>query len=243
MKDSIRFSTQFNTKAFDIQRAIQKNWNILKQDPILNSILPPKPEVVFRKAKDLRGLIAPSRVRKPLNQTKTPTDRWTSLFDQKGNYKCGIRNCGACPFMAHRKKEVTGTDGRNHKIGQFINCGTPYVIYGLICPCGLLYVGRTTRPLRTRFSEHKCSIINSNIHHRSIKNKKNHNYSVPRHFREHHNGNPTGLKVFGIETIKKDDDAGRRFKKLCRQESFWIFSLGSMVPDGLNEDLEIHGII
>ncbi|XP_073465187.1 low affinity immunoglobulin gamma Fc region receptor II-like [Aquarana catesbeiana] len=84
MKNSIRFSTQYNTKALDIQRVIQKNWNILKQDPILNPVLPSKPEVVFQKAKDLRSLIAPSRVRKPLNQTKTPTGRWTSLFDQKG---------------------------------------------------------------------------------------------------------------------------------------------------------------
>lgn len=38
--NSIRFSTQYSTKASDIQRVIQKNWNILKQDPILNSVLP-----------------------------------------------------------------------------------------------------------------------------------------------------------------------------------------------------------
>lgn len=76
-----------------------------------------------------------------------------------------------------------------------------------------------------------------------MKDKKSHNYLVPRHFRERHNENPIGLKVFGIEAIKKDDDIGRRFQKLCRQESFWIFTLGSMVPDGMNEDLEIHGVI
>lgn len=242
ISNPIRFSTQYNTKAFDIQRAIEKNWNILKQDPILNPVLPPKPVVVFRKSKDLRSLIAPSRVRKPQNQTKTPTGNWASIFDQKGNYKCGTKNCGACAFMAHRKKEIMGSDGQYHKIKQFINCGTSYVVYGLICPCGLLYVGRTIRPLRTRFSEHKCSIINSNTYHQS-KNKKCHSYSVPRHFRECHNSNPTGIKVFGIEAIKKDADNGRRFRRLCKQESFWIFTLGSLVPDGMNEDLHIHWAI
>lgn len=45
VSNSIRFSTQYNTKAFDIQRVIQKNWNILKLDPILNLVLPSKPDV------------------------------------------------------------------------------------------------------------------------------------------------------------------------------------------------------
>lgn len=76
-----------------------------------------------------------------------------------------------------------------------------------------------------------------------MKNKKGHNYSVPRHFKECHDGNPTGLKVFGTEAIKKDNDMGRRFQRLCRQASFWIFTLGSMAPVGMNKDLEVHGAI
>lgn len=145
--------------------------------------------------------------------------------------------------MSQRKKEVIGSDGHTHKISQFINCGTSYLVYGLVCPRGLLYVGRTIRPLRTRFSEHKCNIINSNSYDQSMKNKKGHNYSVPRHFKECHDGNPTGLKVFGTEAIKKDNDMGRRFQRLCRQASFWIFTLGSMAPVGMNKDLEVHGAI
>lgn len=198
---------------------------------------------MFRKSKDLRSLIAPSRVQKPPNQIRTTISPWTTLFDQKRNFKCGVRNCGACAFMSQRKKEVIGSDGHTHKISQFINCGTSYLVYGLVCPRGLLYVGRTIRPLRTRFSEHKCNIINSNSYDQSMKNKKGHNYSVPRHFKECHDGNPTGLKVFGTEAIKKDNDTGRRFQRLCRQASFWIFTLGSMAPVGMNEDLEVHGAI
>lgn len=139
--------------------------------------------------------------------------------------------------MSHGKKEVLGSDGHIHRISQFINCGTSYLVYGVVCLCGLLYVGRTIRPLRTRFNEHKCNINNSNSYDQSIKNKKCHNYSVPRHFKECHDGNPTGLKVFGIEAIKKDDDTGRRFRRICRQESFWIFTLGFMAPAGMNKDV------
>lgn len=162
---------------------------------------------------------------------RVPTAKWT------------LWNCGACAFTSHRKKEVMGSNGHGHRIGQFINCGTSYLVYGIICPCGLLYVGRTTGPLRVGFSEHKCSIININVYDHHMKNRKRYNYSVPRHFKECHNGNPTGLQVFGIEAIKKDDDTGRRFQRLCKRESFWIFTLGSLAPVGMNEDLEVYGVV
>lgn len=30
----------------------------------------------------------------------------------------------------------------------------------LQCPCGLSYIGKTTRPLKTRITEHRCAIRN-----------------------------------------------------------------------------------
>lgn len=145
--------------------------------------------------------------------------------------------------MSHHKKEVMGSDGHDHRIGQFINCGTSYLVYGIICPCGLLDVGRTTLSLRVRLVRlHKCSIINGNVYDHHMKNKR-HNYSVPRHFKDCHNGNPTGLQVFGIEAIKKDDDVGRRFQTLCKREIVWILTLGPLSPAEMNEDLEVHGVV
>ena len=83
------------------------------------------------------------------------------------------------------------------------------MVYGIICPCGLLYVGCTIRPLRVRFGEHKCSIINNkqdvmvkDAEKNKIKSKNKYNYSVPRHFKDHHhNRSPAGMKVFGIKAI------------------------------------------
>lgn len=240
LQHTARFSTTYSTRAFEIQHVLQKNWKILRQDPVLKDILPERPEVVFRKPMDLRGLIAPSRVRKEKKNDKLSlANPWLTIFEQTGNYKCGVKNCGSCIFMLHRKREFVGLDGRIFKIKQFINCGTNYVVYALICPCGLLYVGRTIRPLRVRFGEHKNNILCIGDPNRTQRN----NYSVPRHFREHHNADPSGLKLFGIEAIKKNHDEGVRFQTLCRRETFWIFSLGSLAPGGLNEDLEVHGVV
>ncbi|CAH2274651.1 Hypothetical predicted protein, partial [Pelobates cultripes] len=33
-----------------------------------------------------------------------------------------------------------------------------FVVYALKCPCGLLYVGETIRPVKERIGEHKRSI-------------------------------------------------------------------------------------
>ncbi|XP_018427485.1 PREDICTED: inactive hydroxysteroid dehydrogenase-like protein 1 [Nanorana parkeri] len=87
-------------------------------------------------------------------------------------------------------------------IKQFINCASEYVVYGILCPCGKLYVGRTSRTLRVRFGEHKRNILN-----------KVNNHSILRHFLEVHVSNPEGLKVFGIELISSTNNDGHQEPK------------------------------
>lgn len=132
---------------YNIKRIFTQYWEILKQDLHLTNVIPDRPNMVFRKPRDLKSCIAPSRVR-PLRKTKT-ISIWTSLFNQKGYYYCGVANCEACQFIWHRKNKLTGTDGKMHSIHQFINCGLQYVIYGLF------YVGQTSHSLRIRFGDHK----------------------------------------------------------------------------------------
>lgn len=152
----VRFCTKCNNKVPTIQRIFKKNWKILESDLFLKTCLSSHPNLVFRRPKDLRSIIAPSRVKKSKNRGLN--NLWTIIFDQKGSYRCGSANCGNCAHLCHRKKDVIGVNGRCHEIKQFISCGTPYVIYGLICSCGLMYVGRTSRQIRTRMNEHRSSI-------------------------------------------------------------------------------------
>lgn len=136
------------------------------------------------------------------------------------------------PLWFMGKKSFARKDGRQFNILQFICCSTQFVVYGLKCPCGSLYVGRTVRTMRTRFGEHR----------RFIEQKKD-KHSVPRHFCQAHNGSTQGLELFGIEAIPMSLPEGERFSRLCQRESFWIFTLNSMSPEGLNEELEVHSLI
>lgn len=64
-----------------------------------------------------------------------------------------------CRHMLQGTKSFKGPNGgpngptKPHKIGDFINCSTPFIVYALTCPCNKFYVGGTIRPIRERFSE------------------------------------------------------------------------------------------
>lgn len=94
------------------------------------------------------------------------------------------------------------------------------------------YVGRTVRAMRTHFGEHRRFI-----------EKTIEKHSVPLHFEYKHRGNTEGLELLGIESIPMSIPEGERFACLSKLESFWIFTLNNMTPEGLNEELEMGTLI
>lgn len=83
--------------------------------------------------------------------------------------------------------------------------------------------------MRTSFGEHRRFI-----------EKKIEKHSVPLHFKHKHEASTEGLKLYGIESIPMSIPEGERFARLCKRKSFRIFTLNSLTPDGLNEELEVH---
>lgn len=113
---------------------------------------------------------------------------------------------------------------------DFYNCYSDFVIYGLTCPCSLLYVGRTIRALPTRFGEHRRS-IEGGIDPLKVA------HSVPKHFTQAHKQSMEGLQVWVIEQISRSLPAAERFKKRCARETFWIYNLDVLSPGGMNEGI------
>ncbi|CAI9555659.1 unnamed protein product [Staurois parvus] len=146
-------------------------------------------------------------------------------------YRCNKALCKTCQFVKHGQKNFT-TKGKTYSFKEFYNCSTDHVIYCISCPCGLLYVGRTIRPLRARFGEHRRLIEDGKDKH-----------SVPRHFLEYHQKSTDGLQVWVLESIHNNLSESDRFKKLCSQETYWIFTLDTLSPGGLNEELDINTIL
>lgn len=209
-----------------MENILQKHWNILQQDPLLKTILPNIPRITYRKAPSLKNKIAPS---------KFPSDHIitnpTQLIPLVGMFQCKKIRCKTCSFVQHGKKSFV-SKGKTYLLDQFYNCSSEFVVYGLKCPCGLIYVGRTICPLRQRFGQHRRLIEGGKDLH-----------SVPRHFAEHHKKSTVGLEVWVIEQISKSMSQAERFKKLCARETFWIYCLDVLSPGGLNEGIEIATVL
>lgn len=130
------------------EKVLADHWTILLQDPFLKPFIPDRPQVTYRRAPNLKTKIAPSKIR----SRRTVLDK-PILLPLIGMFQCRK----TCQYIQHGKKSFT-TKGVTHTLKDFYNCSSDFVVYGLTCPCGLLYVGHTIQALRTRFGEHRRSI-------------------------------------------------------------------------------------
>ncbi len=143
-----------------------------------------------------------------------------------GNYRCG--NCQQCNFTYKTLTFTHPHTAKSFKIRGTISCKTAKVIYLLRCPCGLCYVGKTSRPLKNRISEHRCA-----IRHRDPKSPVAQHFANSRH-------SVSTLQYIGIEVVKCPRRGGDINILLLQREAFWIFTLDTLSPRGLNEDFDIH---
>lgn len=114
-------------------------------------------------------------------------------------------------------------DGRIYHIREFINCQSTGVVYMAQCTGPQIYVGKTIQQLRRRISNHISTITTAK------------DTPLSRHVRHVHAGDLKVLKFWGITKIKLGPRKGNLNKRLLQEEARWIYQLGSLAPQGLNE--------
>lgn len=146
--NTIRFVTEYNSKYRSIQNIVKKHWHILHMDPKLGPILPPAPQITFKRTPTLKNIVAPSKLK---NYQKEKNMDIRSYFDNRTCiFQCKKRGCLTCQFIQHGQSSFSDRSGNEYNIKLFITSCTEYVIYVLICLGNLLYVGRTMQTLRKR---------------------------------------------------------------------------------------------
>lgn len=125
-------------------------------------------------------------------------------------------------FESHSRSE-------SFKIKKFITWGTTYVTYLLACPCELQYVGRTTRKLGIRLSEHVNNIKKGYKHHR-----------LSNHFRLYHGRDSSGLTFCGIDRVDAHWRGSILKRAISQDQTQWIHCLGTMSALGLNIELDLN---
>lgn len=107
---------------------------------------------------------------------------------------------------------ISSGNNKYFQITEFITCNTTHVVYVLVCPCNLMYVGRTKRTLKKRISEHLYNISIGFKYH-----------SVSLHFKNHHNQDPSGLKFWGIDCIHPNWRVSNLVREISKHETCWIY--------------------
>ncbi|CAJ0965360.1 unnamed protein product [Ranitomeya imitator] len=121
--------------------------------------------------------------------------------------------------------------GKTFRINRFFTCESSYVVYLIKCPCGLLYVGETTQSVRDRISKHKYTIRCQNLL-----------LPIPHHF--HSAGHSISqLRYQVIDSVPPPRRGGDRVALLHRKEAFWIHTLETLAPKGLNRDYELMAFV
>lgn len=118
------------------------------------------------------------------------------------------------------------------EITEFISCLSTHAVYGLECPCGLMYFGRTKLTFAKKVCEHVYNILIGYKDH-----------SVSLHFRQKHGRDPAGLKFWGIDKVHPAWRGGNIVRELSKCETQWIFLTNTLSPNGMNIDLDLNCFI
>ncbi|CAH2275576.1 Hypothetical predicted protein, partial [Pelobates cultripes] len=199
------------------KQIIEENWRVLRNDVTLPPIFQNPPMFCYKRNKNRRDLL--------VNTDPVHCYSKETSLQNLGCYRC--LGCVTCGHMIPGKTFSHPHTGTIFHIRHRLTCTSDFVIYKLTCPCGLTYIGKTDLPLRERIRNHRSSI-------RTAYRDKKSELPVAKHFLELGHSLPS-MKLMAIDQIPLPRRGGDRKKMLLQRELFWIRTLQTVYPNGLNE--------
>ncbi|CAJ0967736.1 unnamed protein product, partial [Ranitomeya imitator] len=179
------------------------------------------PLMCHKKPPSLRNLL----VSADIGSSKTEMRQTVLTSARKGTFPC--LHCLQCSNITRGDTFTHPRSGKQFPIHSFYSCDSTYVIYFIKCPCSLGYVGGTTQHIQDRISQHKSTIRCKRVM-----------LPIPAHFVAHNN-NISQLRYQIIDSIPMARRGGNRTLKLKEKEAYWIHTLQTLEPNGLNREYEI----
>lgn len=202
----------------------KKQWHILKSDPELAQTFKDLPPFVNKRGKNMKDLLVHTDC---IQHQSTGSIQQTLLSPLlNGKYRCG--NCGQCNNTYKTNFFPHTHTNKMFRVNSVITCASTQVVYTLRCPCGLMYVGKTTRKLKQHIGEHKNGI-----------HWNDRDYPAAVHFNFEKRDTST-LGFCGVEKISLPFRGGELDLLLGRREAYCIFTLQTLSPRGLNDDLPLN---
>ena len=216
------FVLTYNPNLPSINRLIKKHFHFLLSSPKLKELFPPNSIISsFRRSKNLKEILAPSKCRKGSPESIT--------LPSAGCFTCNKTRCDLCKnFLVNSQTFSSAQTGKTYFVRQKLSCNSANVIYLVHCKkCNLQYVGSTTTEFKVRFRNHKSSMKT---------NKKT--CEVASHF----NRTPHVLSDFTFQCIDQIQNSTSENTEnlLITKEAYWSAQLFSLSHFGLNKRQEFH---
>ena len=142
-----------------------------------------------------------------------------------GSKKCGKPRCLTCNNIKETDFFVCNNTEKTFKINHKLDCNDKCLVYLLSCKvCGLQYVGQTSDRFRFRWNNYKSC-------QRKIANGEECTFQTSLHKHFLSDGHHGLLNDVEITLIDKTDASAP-----TEREFFWITTLKTLKPNGLNEE-------
>ncbi|CAJ0944277.1 unnamed protein product [Ranitomeya imitator] len=202
-----------------LHHSIRRHWNLLRtahpQIPEFQDHFLP----CYKRSNNIRD----SLVKADLGTSKESTQRFLTQ-PKHGTFPC--LHCTQCNSVIKGDVFYHPHSGKRYDIKGYFTCDSSFVVYAIKCPCGLLYIGETTQPIRSRISKHKSTIRCQNLL-----------LPLPSHFiSKGHNISQLRFQI--LEHIPVQRRGGNRIYLLKKKEAYWIHELQTLSPKGLNRDYD-----
>lgn len=141
--------------------------------------------------------------------------------------------CSVCLLNKNKSRQInqfkSTTTAKSFIIDTFIACTSLYLLYLIICPCDLQYVGCTTRAMNVRINKQADNIRQGFPKH-----------IVSRHYLECHNKDPAGTSFVAINRITPNWRGSFVRREISRLKTRWIHEMKCYAPHGLNVDWDVN---
>ena len=213
---------KYNRTLPKLKEIVIKHWYLRHINPNLAEIFQNPPILTFRRNKNLRHIIGTKVIE---------NDKVKRKFINKIQGKCtpclANNRTLCCKQVVHATTFRSNQTNRIFQIYHNLNCKSKYVIYLLVCTkCKIQYVGKAETEFNIRLNNHRKDVWEPEA------------IPASRHFSgKSHNFN-SHAKFILIEQIRHIDiDKEKNKERLKQRENFWILTLQTLTPKGLNQEL------
>lgn len=139
----------FGPHSGKISNILCNQWSLVQQGfPKVEAFKfpPPPPLMSYKRDRNLRDTLVRSDIGPPKSERVQCTCNFPCL------------HCACCDNLIKGDSFSYLYTGKKDKISQRFSCSSSFVDHVISCPCGLLFVGKTTQEVKFRITKHKSTI-------------------------------------------------------------------------------------